>query len=70
MSRRKNYWYVITRLRSRGLIAHLKKKKNTEAATAGAEAVTGDVLLKISQTSVESTCVGDLFYEAAGLQVF
>ena len=42
--KRKNYLYVITRFRDSCLIAFLKK--NTEAATGGAEAVTGGFLPK------------------------
>ena len=63
MSRRKNYSYVITRLRNSCLIVLFKK--NAEAATGGAEAVTGGVLqvrvvLKISQTPRKNTFVGVL----------
>ena len=50
-----------------------EKKKNTEGATRGAEAVTRGALqekvfLKILQTSQENNCVGVLFYEIASLQ--
>ena len=71
VSRRKNYQYVITRLQNISLI--VLKKKNTEGATRGAEAVTRGALqekvfLKILQTSQENNCVGVLFYEIASLQ--
>ena len=47
--------------------------KNIEAATGGAEAVTGGilqkkVLLKISRTSQENTCIVVFFNKVAGLQ--
>ena len=42
VSRRKSYKYVITGLRNSCLVVLFKK--NTEAATGGAEAVTGGVL--------------------------
>ena len=58
--KRKNYLYVITRFQNSCLITFLKK--NTEAATGGADAVTGGFLLKnvfqkISLISQENTCV-------------
>ena len=43
MSRRKNYYYVITRLRNSCFITFLK---NTEAATGGVETVIAGVLQK------------------------
>ena len=61
-----------TRLQNSYLISYLIScliglfLKSAEAASGGV--LQEKVFLKISQTSQESTCVGVIFYEVAGLQ--